>query len=450
MFMMLRFKITNIKYVLIAVWMLTIHDVTGDGIDEIIYGDSQWGEIHCIDAMTQVQLWQINNPDHGVFGVAVDDVNNDGQPDVVWSSDHIFTADISNQSISWQSLDVTGPFYGIAIDDIDNDGINELVSVSNSSENNDAGIISIFNVETHELEWQSTPTFFTNVWTNIWGCKIADIDNDGNKEIIICTGKVYTGAIYIIDGVTKSIESSHVYRSEHFSEFYMFEVADVDNDNYVDIVVQCEDSIYVIDPLTFSRKWSSVSLEGTTSYMIRSLIAGNVTSASNKQIVLTRQYLHILDPVSNQHWKSTGKYYAATLYDFDNDGLKEIVAGNDSGNVSIINGITHQEISSFRLIKSRIDGIVIGDLNNDNVPEYIFTSNGTVYFYVDSLSHLYTENYGSWDVGLFNSLTIADADSNGNVEVYFGSQVSLIELSYECYHCLWFNNETHLTNNICQ
>jgi len=424
-------------------------DVTGDGVDEILYGDGQWGQVHCLNAVTLVQLWQITNPDHGVEGIDVGDVNNDGQLEVVWSSDHIFIGNITTQTIAWQSLAVRGPFYGIAIADVDNDGINEIVGVSNASENLGAGIISVFNGLTHELEWQSTPTFFPTILTGIWGCKIADIDNDGDKEIIICTGNLYTGAVYIIDGLTKTITSSHLYTNENFSQFYMFDVADVDNDNFVDLIVQCDDSIYVIDPITFLRKWNSTSLEGTTYYRIGSIAAGYVTGTSNKQIVVAQQYLHILYPVSNQSWQSTEKYYAATLYDFNNDGLQEIVAGNDSGKISIINGITHQVIQSFQPVKSRIDGIAVADLNNDTVPEYIFTSNGTVYFYADSLANIFTENYGSWDVGLCSSLNIADADSNGNYEVYFGSQVSLTELSSACYHCTWFRNVAHKTNRSC-
>ena len=424
-------------------------DVTGDGVDEIIYGDGQWGEVHCLNATTLVQSWQITNPDHGVNGIDVGDVNNDGQLEVVWSSDHIFIGNITTQAITWQSLNVRGPFYGIAINDIDNDGVNEIISVSNSSENGDAGIISVFNSLTHELEWQSTPTYFPNILTGIWGCKIADIDNDGDKEIIICTGKLYSGAIYIIDGLTKTIVSSHIYTNENYSEFYMFEVSDIDNDNFVDLIVQCNDSIYVIDPITFLRKWNSTSLEGTTYYPIRSLVIGNVTGTSNKQIVVAQRYLHILDPVSNQDWQSTEKYFAATLYDFDKDGIQEIVAGNDSGKINIISGITHQVIQSFRPVKSRIDGIVIADLNNDTIPEYIFTSDGTVYFYADSLANIYTENYGSWEVGLLGSLQVADADSNGSYEIFFGSLVSLIELLPECYHCTWFRNEPHKTNRSC-
>ncbi|MFI5219595.1 MAG: T9SS type A sorting domain-containing protein [Bacteroidia bacterium] len=428
----------------------TVKDVTGDGIDELIYGDGQWGEVHCINAMSLAQLWQITNPDNGVRGMQVADVNNDGQLEVIWSSNHIFIGNITTQAIVWQTLAIHGPFYGIAIDDIDNDGINEIVSVSIASENLGAGIISVFNALTHDLEWQSTPTFFPQtILTGIWGCKIADIDNDGDKEIIICTGKGYTGAIYIIDGQTKTIVASHLYTSENFSEFHMFDVADVDNDNYADLIVQCDDSIYVIDPITFLRKWSSASLENSTYYMIGSLAIGNVTGASNKQIVVAQRYLHILDPVSSQHWQSTDKYYAATLYDFDNDGLQEIVAANDSGKISIINGITHQVIHSFQPVKSRINGILVSDLNNDTIPEYIFTSEGTVYFYADSFANIFTENYGEWDVGRFSSLHVADADSNGNYEVYFGSQVSLMELSSECYHCTWFRNEAHKTNRTC-
>lgn len=421
----------------------SMKDVTGDGVDELIYGDGQWGEIHCINAVTQVQLWQITNPDHGVEGITVGDVNNDGQPEVIWSSDHIMIANVSTHAIEWTSLADRGQFNGIAIDDIDNDGTNEIVCVSM------LGVLSVFNAITHKLEWQSSTTFFPNNWTGFWGCKVADIDNDGDKEIIVCTGKIYTGVIYIIDGTTKAITSFHLYTSQQYSEFYMSDVADVDNDNFVDIIVQCNDSIYVINPLTFVRKWSSHSLENTTYYRIRSLLAGNITGTTTKQILVTQQYLHILDPISNQNWKSSYKFSSATLYDFNNDGLQEIVAGNDSGRIYIINGITHQTIQTFLPIKKRIDGIKVADLNNDSIPEYIFTSEGNLYFYADSLGLLFTENYGSWDVGDCSSLRVADADSNGTYEVYFGSQVSLYELSSECYHCTWFRNLVHKQNKTC-
>ena len=75
---------------IISVDALTLFDVNGDGILDILYGDDQWGNIYSIDSITGEVFWQVKNLDHGVM-------------------------DFASKDIEWRSLDLEGPCFGFII-----------------------------------------------------------------------------------------------------------------------------------------------------------------------------------------------------------------------------------------------------------------------------------------------------------------------------------------------
>ena len=440
----------------IDIQALLLKDINNDGIDEIIYGDGQWGEVHCINSTTNTEIWKINNPEHGVTAINVADVNNDGKLEVMWGagwtstgSDYFYVADIATRSIKWQSMDIVGPFYAVAIDDIDKDGVKEIVTISYESESGyDSGILTIFDGVTKKIEWQSNGTFFNNVWTGIYDVKIADINNDGNKEIIVAAGETYTGKIWIVDGVTKQIKSSHLYSTENLAEFRVLNIDDVDADGKKEIVACTSSNYYIIDPATFAIKYSSAT--ASNSYGIPSNIKiENIDNDSEKEIIICRNTISVYGGVTNQQWQSTESNYSnIDLYDINNDGKKDIVAGTTDGYIKVLNGVDMQNIFSAQVCSGRIDGIFVSDLNNDNKPEYIFTSNGYVYIYSNSNQFIITKQYGKY-AGSYNSLKVDDVNNDGIKDIIFGNSTFITQISNTCYQCTWFTTKTTIKNVSC-
>ena len=433
---------------------LLLKDVNNDNVDEILYGDAQWGSIHCINSITQVEMWNVNNPDHGITDLALADVDNDNTLEVMWGAgwtssggDYLHVADIATQSIEWTSIAIDGPFYAIQIDDIDNDGVKEIVAISYESDSGyESGIISVFDSDTYELEWQSDGNYLNNVWTGVFDFEILDIDTDGIKEIIVAAGQTYTGKIWIIDGVTKAIESSYLFTAENIDEFYQLAIEDIDSDGDIEIIVLSDTEMNIINPSDYSVEWSSVGLAFSGWH---ALLTGNVDFDSATEIVVCKGYLYTIDGISQQQLQSTESTFTnIDLYDFDNDGIDEIVAGTSDGYIKIIDGATLQTSTSIKVSNDEIDGIKVADLNGDSVPEYVFTSNGSVYFFSDTSLYQYTQTLASI-AGKYNGLKIIDVDNDGTKEIFVGSSNKVMELGSECYKCAWFDINEMITNKSC-
>jgi len=435
---------------------LLLYDTNNDGVDEIIYGDAQWGALHCFDASTQLELWSVNNPDHGVTGIAISDVDNDGTSEIMWGAgwtstgaDYFYVASTDLATIEWKSVAIDGPFYAIEVDDIDNDGVDEIVTISyESASGYDSGIITIFDSQTHEQEWQCDGDFLYMVWTGIYDFEIYDIDGDGVKEIIVAAGQTYTGKIWIIDGITKEIQSSYTFNNEDISEFCAISISDIDNDQSVELIVSTGSKVYILNPVDFSIKWSLQYEYGA--YAVPFMLTGNVDEDENEEIVVCKGNIYIIDGVTHmQQWKGPNNYYSAfDLYDYNNDGNLDIIAGTNNGEVEIFDGTNSQPVTTLNLVDEKIDGIRVSDLNGDQVPEIIFTSNGVAYFYANGKVTQQTQNIGEL-AGKYNGLKLYDINGNGKKEILIGSSLKVVEISSSCYDCIWFSFEYEIENASC-
>lgn len=439
----------------ITIQAILLKDIDNDGIDEIIYGDDQWGEIHFINSVTHLEMFKISNPKHGVTAINIADVNNDGKLEVMWGAgwtstgaDYLYVADISSRQIKWTSVAIDGPFYAVATGDVDNDKKDEIIAVSyESGSGYDSGILSIFDGTTKELKWQSDGNFFPSVWTGIYDVKINDVDNDGNNEIIVAAGDSYTGKIWVVNGISKTIKSSYEFGKEDLSEFKIFNIADVDNDGTKEFVVY-NGNLYIISSKDYSIKYSTSLLSGLSNP--QKILIEDIDNDGEKEIIIVGDYIYVMDGNSHQTWESSESGYSSfDLYDINGDGKKDIVVATKFGFVHVYDGVSLKRISSQNVSNYSIDNIAVSNLNEDKQPEYIFSSNGSIYIYADSEKHTITKKYGT-DVGKYNSLCVADVNNDNKKEIIFGNSTSIILISDNCYKCTWFSTEKISQNISCR
>lgn len=247
------------------VWGLRAGQFDEDENIEIIIGDGD-GKVRAIDGKTKEIEWESEYLVRDAHGILLHDLDHDGKNELIvgtgfktdqgWGQVYFFKPDSS------EPYDTLPPFDSrlreIDVADVDNDGREELIVCSGVSlgDIRGEGYIRIFDLETKELEWKSP-----DLQGCIEGLKCVDLDGDGTLEIIVSNGYRYReGWCYIFryDGT----DYTRIWRSENLGpKAYGLDVADIDNDETLEIVVSNMDGyIFVYDGITRQLEWKSKNL----------------------------------------------------------------------------------------------------------------------------------------------------------------------------------------------
>ena len=308
-------------------------DIDGNGTIEIIYGDGQWGGIHVLEGSTGDPLMSISNPESGVGGLAIANLDNDPASEVAWSAslgssagDHLFVADSVSNTIEFDAGQLDPPFLALAYGDVDDDGKPEIVFASSESDSgSDDGIVYIMDAETGSIEWNSGTDFFGGyAWTGLHDIAFGDVDDDGQTEILVATDRLYDGALYVIDGATHTLENRYIY--DDGAPLYSLAIGDVDADGDTEIVAGGgrEHSgapgvyVYIIDGATGDVEWHSAQL-GAYWKAIVHLSLANVDSDPALEIIALNDTLYVFDGATHtqQQQSASGNYSIFTYLPSD-------------------------------------------------------------------------------------------------------------------------------------
>lgn len=430
--------ISNPKYTINAdldIQALYTHDVNNDGIDDILYGDGQWGSIYAHHALNGALVWSIPNPEHGTTAIAISDFDNDGEEEIVWGagctstgSDYLFFHDTINLQLEWQSPHIDGPFYAIEVADVDEDGQQEIITISFESESGyDSGILTIYDAQSKEIEFRSDGNFFNGMWEGVFNVEIGDFANDGDIDIVVAADSVYDGTIWVIDGDSHTIEAMQT--SNVIPGFYASVFEDYDSDGVSEIILVA-DKLYIFNNPGLYVEWNSNSL----GYDIPSdVLVGNVDVDSNKEIVACKGNVYCFDDINfTQYTSAYSGYTAIHMYDWDNDGNQEILAGTETGIIHVLDGldltITHIIYLNTGESVGAIDVIDVGDLG-----ARLIVSTGEQLAYVDlSDDSIIFSQPLAHELGRYDALKFAIYDSGLHKSIFMGSVFSVIELDPTC------------------
>jgi hypothetical protein len=333
-------------------------DVTGDGIPEVLIGDGQWGSIHALDGNSGTQLWAAANPEHSVTDIGVCDPDGDGVLELMWGAgytssgpDYLYVINVNNRAVEFQSFDISNYFTAADVGDVDNDGRAELVVASDDSESGYAdGVILVFDAITHELEYRGPTNMFNAfAWTGVHALRIANVDADPQPEILVATDRLYDGRLFVVDGLTHTVE--HEWPFDSGSPLQTLDVADVDNDGQLDVVAANSVAhsgspgtfLYAINPRTGATIWKSQSL----GYYVRAIHVADV-GAPELDVVAA------MGPVLRVRWSdkqqtvSVGDTYGSALpLDVTGNAALEIVAGRYDGGIDLLDGETLAVLTSY-------------------------------------------------------------------------------------------------------
>lgn len=414
---------------------VTVTDTNGDGIPEIIYGDGQWGKVHAVDVRTHAELWTVRNPEHGVSGIAMGDVDQDGNRELLWGAggtstgpDYLYIADPLTANIKWQNLD----FYGLsalAAGDVDDDGVDEIVMVTSYSKSApNGGIIHVFNAQTHALKYR------VNLgWSDWMGdhrvVRIGDVNGDGHTDFVISSADLYDGSISVYDGATGTLKSrSPGYNGNYFSSIA---IGDVDNDGKVEIVAGqgVEHSgatgayIIVFDGVTLQEKWRSTSLMDIWAQVYDIKIA-DTNNDGHPDIIasLVDRRLIVIDGVTHiQKLMIESPARAIEISDIDSDGFLEILVGRNDGTIDVYDGVTFAiKKNIFSFGKTAIDALKVADLDGSGSKELLIASNGVLSI-LDGQGLKWRSAYLGTTLGKNNSIAVRDVNGNGRQDIFIGA-----------------------------
>jgi len=441
---------------------LLMSDVNGDGVEELLYGDAQGGDIHCYDAVTVTEKGWIDNPEPGVTQIAVSDVDADGDLEILWGAgnmstgkDHLLIYGIPSLSLEWQNQHIDGPFHAIDVGDVDSDGRDEIVYASSESNSGyDGGVIFICDAVTHVLEWQSPESMFG--MRGIHDLEIGDVDDDGEQEIVVATDDRIYGAIYVINGKTHELENC--YDSFFLVPVFEIEIADIDNDGRTEIIAgdASENSlargihVYVLDGSSGIIEWSTMIRDGFYTD-VYSLEVGDIDNDGVLEIVATNDNIFVIDGISHQLWQSDRLgAFGLDLFDIDNDGIRDIVAGTEGGNIIALDGQSYAEKLNIRPSYSPIVGLQAYDIGQDGSTEIIYGSGGRLnIFGIDDSALLWQSDEIGAEVGERNSLVVSPISSEKTPQIIVGTDYTVVEFAaaeLTNIHCVSPANESVISS----
>jgi hypothetical protein len=298
---------------------ICVADLEADGVAELLVGHKQVGDISIHDVSSFAELGVIDHSDH-VVAVEVSDVDRDGFQEIVWTTDgEVVVADALSLEADWRSANLRGRFLGPVIGDVSGDGIPDIVAASERSvppggasfSTPANGAVLVFSQSDFSLSASAQPDFGSGASNQVYALELHDLDQDGIKEIVVGGMHPYRGELAVLkdagDGGLTQVWTNA--SKPDGAAFYSVDVADVDGDGDLEVLGgtgglhtgSLGNFVYAYDGTTGMEEWRTpVGLGGT------------------------------FDEISE-----------IQVRDVDGDGVLEVVAMVEKGDVAIYDGMTH-------------------------------------------------------------------------------------------------------------
>lgn len=365
--------------------------------------------------------------------VTLADLDGDGADEIIFGVANRFFV-YRNETL-WWSRELSGlARFPSAVGDLENDGIQDIVVLTGF--NGEAGQVYAFN--SRGVDKPGWPKSFDGRWM-ISSPALADVDNNGQLEIICSDLENSLGSVYLLkaDGSTFSPDWPVTLPNV---PAVTPSVGDIDRDGMPDIVVNSTREIYAFD-LQGNVKQDWPFGNGLTKFSFQSPVLADLEGDGFFEIIteghgdlplfmILDATGHHLDgwprPVPQGQWT----FHTPTVINYQNQPL--ILTGRP-----ISDNLVKPMLFAWRPDGSLLDGfpieksgglegiITVADLDEDDEPEIMFPSN-----MIDSSGYGFIHAYnldGSGEVPGFplrpygwtflNGATLGDVDGNGLLDL---------------------------------
>lgn len=414
---------------------LLVTDFENDGDKEIVMEDNSANGIRCYQASTQLLMWNSGSDFSNIVNICIGDPDNDEQKELVWGTDRkqINVTNANTGINELKSLDVTGHF-SFDIADIDGDQQFELAIASSELNSNfHGGVVYLYKGNNQEF---ITLIDSISDASSISCVKLANIDDTEQDEIIIGYDDDYgMNGILILDGLSYEV----LYQENSFGNVYSLQVADVDNDGVKEIVFGNHLGIIrVMNGQSYEIEWETEMLGGQ--HWTRQVILANVDEDPAIEIIYWTYYdwrVHVYDGITQTEQAVSEEINIMTaidVVDFNLDGEMNICIGDENGHLTVFNNDFTEIINQFYLQDEEIMSLKIANIDSSAHKEIICGNSRLKVFHGENHYTLWESRRllddDDYETNDNQTIDVFDLDQNNQMEVFWGNERGLFQ--FEC------------------
>ena len=418
---------------------LAISDIDGDDLPEVFFNDIDREEVVVLSGSDGAEQWSVGNPRESSSRIAAGDPDHDDVVEILLGAgihdngpDRLYAIDTQSHIIEWTGLDMGGPFYALEHGDFDADGDPELIfSTSWLDDRTGRSRYYVHDAATKDLE-VSGPVPDPAIRAGIWKIRAADVLGDEAMEMFIPVDSYWNGSLTCRDGRTQDTNWATPLGVDSY--IISMELADLDNDGDLEIVAATDtrttgsdpEYVYVFDAITGVVEWRSQDIvyyfqSRPSLKLLRTL---NIDEDANDEILVAgrRGSLLGLDAFTgNVDLRTSPSVEVTALAVGRVDGYigEQIVIGTDSGFIETVDQVSGFTTRLFGRFPDAIDGLAIVAIDDDEAPDFVVSSDNRVYI-VDGRTTgvVWVSDHLGAEVGRYDSLVVADIDWDGKLEIW--------------------------------
>lgn len=434
---------TNYRSYIQGLW---VYDYDKDGVGDVLVGQSSFDGVYGYDGRTGAKGFNFNGfPNDGITNVAVSDFDGDSNQEVVWTTgadctcdDFFFVYDLTTKQKEWQSKHFISGYKAFDVGDVDNDGKLDigLGTYGAYSKYYKHGFLSVFDAADKKLKWQNDDEMRSVSGEDYTAIKIGDVDGDGKNELLLGIDYGYSSSYIYVFNPDYSVK--RYFSIDGMDIIVDMEIADIDSDGEPELIVtsgtyvggsthpdEWQNHIYIFDGKTGAVEWKSPKLGGMSS-MIGSIKVGNIDADEALEVVAV-QYAHyrdqqgkllVIDGKTHELVVKDIDSNVVDLVDFDQDGKDDILVGLGNGKIALLGGPDFEVNETFDLGSGKLNALKAVDINKNGQYQFIAADSYKLYVYdKEQLQVKWQSDSLSGSAGIYNSMVVQDLDNDGHLDI---------------------------------